>query len=102
MYSMIDGKSFSFLETEQAKDEWRTVRRHKESFLEHTLVKLFKKIHQYDLNLRANMQKLLSATVRSRDKNFHAKISLGRLIVHFAQKPKWPRKSMVPKITKKF
>ena len=43
MYSMIDGKSFSFLETEQAKDEWRTVRRHKESFLEHTLVKTFDK-----------------------------------------------------------
>ena len=41
MYSMIDGESFSFLDTKQAKVEWRRVRRHKESFLEHTLVRFF-------------------------------------------------------------
>ena len=41
MYSMIDGKSFSFLDGKEAKNEWRRVRRHKESFLEHTLVRTF-------------------------------------------------------------
>ena len=44
MYSMIDGKSFSFLDAKQAKNEWRRVRRHKESFLEHTLVRTFDEV----------------------------------------------------------
>ena len=38
MYSVIDEKSFSFLGTQQAKEEWKRVQFNKEDFIEHTLV----------------------------------------------------------------